>query len=190
MFAFAIWDVPRRKPSCWAPRPSGDQAALTTITRPASDRASFRVLKSKGLLASQVVPKEDRPIGYTRFFLQLGPCSAPLDGHPGSGNHLEPGACRHLAEWQFPKTNPYWEITHVHRTVAPPRKVPGTDHVESFVKMLLESSLSAIDVRCPGRRLFLSGGIDSAVLGALMKPGQAARSADWPLTIGFRRRSI
>jgi asparagine synthase (glutamine-hydrolysing) len=178
MFAFAIWDIPRRKLLLARDRLGIKPLYYNHST--GSDRLLF-ASEIKGLLASQVVPRKIDPSGI-RAFLQLGhvppPWTAIRDVKP-----LEPG---HVGVWQNGsfQTNPYWKLPMSSNGRPPASPAQITLNLR---EMLLESSCQQLRSDVPVA-LFLSGGIDSAVLGALMK--QAGAGAVTALTIGFEEEAF
>jgi asparagine synthase (glutamine-hydrolysing) len=178
MFAFAIWDVPRRKLLL-----ARDRLGIKPLYynhSPGSDRLLF-ASEIKGLLASQIIPRKIDPSGI-RAFLQLGHVPPPWTAIRGV-KPLEPG---HVGVWQNGsfQTNPYWKLPMSSNDRPPASPAQTTSNLR---EMLLESSCQQLMSDVPVA-LFLSGGIDSAVLGALMK--QAGAGAVTALTIGFEEEAF
>jgi asparagine synthase (glutamine-hydrolysing) len=178
MFAFAIWDVPRRKLLL-----ARDRLGIKPLyynQSPGSDRLLF-ASEIKGLLASQVVPRKIDPSGI-RALLQLGHVPPPWTAIRGV-KPLEPG---HVGVWQDGsfQTNPYWQLPLSTNGYPPARPAEIASNLR---EILLESSRQQLMSDVPVA-LFLSGGIDSAVLGALMK--QAGAGPVTALTIGFEEESF
>ena len=178
MFAFAIWDVPRRKLLLARDRLGIKPLYYNHST--GSDRLLF-ASEIKGLLASHVVPRKIDPSGI-RAFLQLGHVPPPWTAIRGV-KPLEPG---HVGVWQNGsfQTNPYWKLPMSSNGRPPASPAQITSNLR---EMLLESSRQQLMSDVPVA-LFLSGGIDSAVLGALMK--QAGAGAVTALTIGFEEEAF
>jgi asparagine synthase (glutamine-hydrolysing) len=178
MFAFAIWDVPRRKLLL-----ARDRLGIKPLYYNHS-LGSGRLLfasEIKALLASEVVPRRINPSGI-RVFLQLGHVPPPWTAILGV-KPLEPGYIGVWRNGSF-QTNPYWALpasSNGHPTKS------SAQVTSSLRETLLESSRQQLMSDVPVA-LFLSGGIDSAVLGALIK--QAGASPVTALTIGFEEESF
>ena len=178
MFAFAIWDVARRKLLLARDRLGIKPLYYNYSTQ--SDRLLF-ASEIKGLLASQAIPRRIDPSGI-RSFLELGHVPPPWTAIQGV-KPLQPG---YLGVWQDGsfETNPYWKLpvsSNGHRPERPEQTAANLREI------LLESSRGQLMSDVPVA-LFLSGGIDSAVLGALMK--QAGAASLTALTIGFEEESF
>jgi asparagine synthase (glutamine-hydrolysing) len=177
MFAFAIWDVRRRKLLL-----ARDRLGIKPLYynySPGSQRLLF-ASEIKGLLASQEVARKIEPSAI-RAFLQLGHVPPPWTAIEGV-KPLEPG---HLGIWQDGnfQTNPYWRLpsSNGHRPDRPEQTAANLR--ETLLRSSREQLMSDVPVA-----LFLSGGTDSAVLGALMK--SAGTSSLTALTIGFEEDSF
>src|ERR1700677_3316925 len=177
MFAFAIWDVPRRKLLL-----ARDRLGIKPLYYNYS-ADSHRLLfasEVKGLLASQEIARKIDPSAI-RAFLQLGHVPPPWTAIQGV-KPLEPG---HLGIWQDGnfKTNPYWRLpsSNGHRPDRPEQT--AADLREILLRSSREQLMSDVPVA-----LFLSSGTDSAVLGALMK--SAGTTSLTALTIGFEEESF
>jgi asparagine synthase (glutamine-hydrolysing) len=176
MFAFAIWDTRAEKLLL-----ARDRLGIKPLYYAAvADKLVF-ASEIKALLASGFVPRTLDPAGI-RAFLQLGHIPGPWTAIRGV-KPLEPG---HIGIWrngQF-RTQSYWHLpssTDEHET-ASPEEVAAT--LRAF---LLESSRQQLMSDVP-IALFLSGGVDSAVLGSLMQRAGADRIT--ALTIGFEEKSF
>src|SRR5580692_8198520 len=177
MFAFAIWDVRRRKLLL-----ARDRLGIKPLYynySPGSQRLLF-ASEIKGLLASQEVARKIEPSAI-RAFLQLGHVPPPWTAIEGV-KPLEPG---HLGIWQDGnfQTNPYWRLpsSNGHRPDRP--ELTAANLREILLRSSREQLMSDVPVA-----LFLSGGTDSAVLGALMK--SAGTNSLTALTIGFEEDSF
>jgi asparagine synthase (glutamine-hydrolysing) len=170
MFAFAIWDERQKKLVL-----ARDRLGIKPFYFSQMNGGILFASEIKALLASDLLPRESDPAAI-RAFLQLGhippPWTAIRDVAP-----LEPG---HVAVWkdgQFHK-RAYWSLPHPANGSPPsPEKAAAT-----LQEILLESSRLQLMSDVP-IALFLSGGIDSAVLGSLMRAVGASRLT--ALTIGF-----
>jgi asparagine synthase (glutamine-hydrolysing) len=177
MFAFAIWDVRRRKLLL-----ARDRLGIKPLYynySPGSQRLLF-ASEIKGLLASQEVARKIEPSAI-RAFLQLGHVPPPWTAIQGV-KPLEPG---HLGIWQDGnfQTNPYWRLpsSNGHRPDRPEQTAANLREI--LLRSSREQLMSDVPVA-----LFLSGGTDSAVLGALMK--SAGSTSLTALTIGFEEDSF
>jgi asparagine synthase (glutamine-hydrolysing) len=176
MFAFAIWDGRRGrlllardrlgiKPLYYASTPGGFVFASEIKTILASDLPSRRV-DAHGM----------------RAFLRLGHIPPPWTAVRGV-QPLEPG---HIGIWEngaFQKKR-YWSLTP-HRngsTVSKPEEIRAR-----LSKSLIETTRLHLISDVP-IALFLSGGIDSAAIGALAKIAGANQLT--ALTIGFEEKSF
>src|SRR3984885_6468859 len=178
MFAFAIWDVARRKLLL-----ARDRLGIKPLYYNFSTGSGRLLFASeiKGLLASEAIPRKIDPSGI-RAFLQLGHVPPPWTAIQGV-KPLEPG---YLGVWHGGRfeTNPYW-ILPASSNGHPPVRPQQT--AANLREILLESSRRQLMSDVPVA-LFLSGGIDSAVVGALMK--QAGAGSLTALTIGFEEESF
>src|SRR5580692_4982598 len=177
MFAFAIWDVRRRKLLL-----ARDRLGIKPLYynySPGSQRLLF-ASEIKGLLASQEVARKIEPSAI-RAFLQLGHVPPPWTAIAGV-KPLEPG---HLGIWQDGtfKTNPYWRLPSSNGHPPDRPELTAANLREILLRSSREQLMSDVPVA-----LFLSGGTDSAVLGALMK--SAGTTSLTALTIGFEEDSF
>ena len=178
MFAFAIWDVRRCKLLL-----ARDRLGIKPLYYHYSVGSGRLLFASeiKGLLASQAVPRQI-DASALRAFLQLGHVPPPWTAIQGV-IPLEPG---YIGVWQGGnfQTSAYWKLPVATNGHAPCRP----EHIlGSLREILLESSRLQLMSDVPVA-LFLSGGIDSAVLGALMK--HVGASSLTALTIGFEEESF
>src|SRR5580704_11404490 len=178
MFAFAIWDVARRKLLL-----ARDRLGIKPLYYNFSTSSGRLLFASeiKSMLASEAIPRKIDPSGI-RAFLQLGHVPPPWTAIQGV-KPLEPG---YLGVWHGGsfETNPYWILpasSNGHRPDRPEQTAANLREI------LLESSRRQLMSDVPVA-LFLSGGIDSAVLGALMR--QAGADSLTALTIGFEEESF
>jgi asparagine synthase (glutamine-hydrolysing) len=174
MFAFAIWDARRQKLLL-----ARDRLGIKPLYyAAAADRIIF-ASELKALLASGLISRNLDPAGI-RAFLQLGhipaPWSAIQDVKP-----LPPGCIGtwHTGEWH---TECYWTLP----SSSDKFKNKSWAQITSDLReLLLESSRQQLMSDVP-IALFLSGGVDSAVLGSLMQKAGADRIT--ALTIGFEEK--
>src|ERR1700690_1822209 len=176
MFAFAIWDAPKNRLLL-----ARDRLGIKPLYYSLTPDGIVFASEIKALLASGIVSPRIAPHG-VRAFLQLGHIPAPWTAIDGV-QPLEPG---HFAIWQdgkFQKSG-YWELkAHANGS--------GVKHAAEagggLSGRLLEATRLHLISDVPVA-LFLSGGIDSAALGALAQRAGADRLA--ALTIGFEEKSF
>jgi asparagine synthase (glutamine-hydrolysing) len=175
MFAFAIWDTCSKKLLVVRDR-LGIKPLYYSLTKESIVFGS----EIKALLASGLVPRKLSRVGVSAF-LQLGhvppPCTAIQGVTP-----LEPG---HVGIWQDGnwQTTAYWTLPLSDGSA---QQNPATI-ADELRDILLESSKSQLMADVP-IALFLSGGVDSAVIGALMRKVGAEQLT--ALTIGFQEESF
>jgi len=170
MFAFAIWDDPQQKLLL-----ARDRLGIKPLYLAHTERGILFASEIKSLLASGLMSREVDPAA-VRVFLQLGHVPAPWTVIRGVTS-LEPG---HIATWhngQF-KTRPYWVLPRADRNSTPSRN----EVVAKLQDILLDSSRVQLASDVPVA-LFLSGGVDSAIIGSLMRTAGARDIVG--LTIGF-----
>ena len=176
MFAFAIWDARAEKLLL-----ARDRLGIKPLYYTALAEKLVFASEIKALLASGFVPHKIDPAGI-RAFLQLGHIPAPWTAIRGI-KPLEPG---HIGIWrngEF-RTRAYWNLpssTDEYEHAAP------EDVAATLRGLLLESSRQQLMSDVP-IALFLSGGVDSAVLGSLMQHAGADRIT--ALTIGFDEKAF
>jgi asparagine synthase (glutamine-hydrolysing) len=176
MFAFAIWDARAEKLLL-----ARDRLGIKPLYYAAvADKLVF-ASEIKALLASGFVPRKLNPAGI-RSFLQLGHIPSPWTAIQNV-KPLEPG---HVGIWrngEF-RTHCYWKLP----ASTDEYDVTSPDEVAATLRnLLLESSRQQLMSDVP-IALFLSGGVDSAVLGSLMQHAGADRIT--ALTIGFEEKSF
>ena len=176
MFAFAIWDT-RNKTLLLA----RDRLGIKPLYYSAEPHRIIFGSEIKALLASDLIERKLDPAG-VRAFLQLGHIPAPWTAIQGV-QPLDPG---HIAVWHNGtlRTQAYWQVPlsdSTHSTEAP-AKIADT-----LRGLLIESSRQQLMSDVP-IALFLSGGVDSAVLGSLMQHAGADKIT--ALTIGFEEKSF
>jgi asparagine synthase (glutamine-hydrolysing) len=177
MFAFAIWDSRQRRLLLARDR-LGIKPLYYAVD---SDRIIFGS-EIKTLLASGLLPRRIDAHA-VRIFLQLGhipPPYAAIEGvHP-----VDPG---HVATWKNGafETHRYWDLTPRAETsvAVPASKAISEALSESLVEAMRCHLISDVPVA-----LFLSGGVDSAALGALAQRVGTNRLT--ALTIGFEDKSF
>src|SRR5271156_4094856 len=154
MFAFAIWDARSEKLLLARDRLGIKQGYYAAL----ADKLVF-ASEIKALLASAFVPRKLDPAGI-RAFLQLGHIPAPWTAIRGV-KPLAPGHIRILRHGNF-RTTCYWQIptsTNAHASESPEQIA------QTLRELLVESSRQQLMSDVP-IALFLSGGVDSAVLGS------------------------
>jgi asparagine synthase (glutamine-hydrolysing) len=176
MFAFAIWDTRAEKLLL-----ARDRLGIKPLYYSAdADRIIF-ASEIKALLASGFIPRKLDSAG-VRAFLQLGHIPAPWTAI----QNVKPLGPGHIAVWQKGnlRTQSYWNLP----LSADERDAPTPEVVAATLRdLLLESSRQQLMSDVP-IALFLSGGVDSAVLGSLMQHAGADRIT--ALTIGFEEKSF
>jgi asparagine synthase (glutamine-hydrolysing) len=176
MFAFAIWDARAGKLLL-----ARDRLGIKPLYFSVDAKRLVFASEIKAMLASEFVPRKLEPAG-VRAFLELGHIPPPWTAIAGV-KPLQPG---HIAIWQDGqfRTEAYWKLpaSSNGRSHEPSSEVAG-----QLGELLLESSRQQLMSDVP-IALFLSGGIDSAVLGALMRSAGAEKLT--ALTIGFEEKSF
>jgi asparagine synthase (glutamine-hydrolysing) len=176
MFAFAIWDSRAQKLLL-----ARDRLGIKPLYYFNGKEIFIFASEIKALLASELVPRKLNAAG-TRAFLELGHIPPPWTAIEGV-MPLEPG---HIGIWQGGKfrAKPYWNLPAATNGTRPrrPEEIAG-----DLREILLQSSHLHLMSDVP-IALFLSGGVDSAVLGALMSRAGADRLT--ALTIGFEEKSF
>jgi asparagine synthase (glutamine-hydrolysing) len=176
MFAFAIWDARTQKLVLVRDR-LGIKPLYYALT---AERIIFGS-EIKALLASGLVPRKLDGAGLSAY-LELGHIPPPWSAIQGV-TPLEPG---HIGIWQDGnwQSKSYWTL---------PVSSNGFSHeapakiAENLREILVQSSRSQLMSDVP-IALFLSGGVDSAVIGALMQRVGAEQLT--ALTIGFEEESF
>ena len=176
MFAFAIWDSRSRKLFL-----ARDRLGIKPLYYRLGPGTAIFASEIKALLASELVPRKLDPAGI-RAYLQLGHIPPPRTALQG----VQPLAPGHIGIWQDGhfQTRAYWTLP-----------VPGNgssratpaEISDSLREVLAESTRVRLMSDVP-IALFLSGGIDSAVLGALMRNAGADQLT--ALTIGFEEKAF
>jgi asparagine synthase (glutamine-hydrolysing) len=171
MFAFAIWDT--RTDRLLLAR---DRMGIKPLYFATAPGTLLFASETKALLASELIPRKLDASGI-RAFLQLGhvppPWTAVCDVRP-----LEPG---HIGVWQNGEftRRPYWtlQVPANGKPRANRSKTAGT-----LQDILVEASRLQLMADVP-IALFLSAGVDSAAIGALMRRAGARQLT--ALTVGF-----
>ena len=169
MFAFAIWDARERKLLL-----GRDRLGIKPLYVHESAGRLLFASELKALLASGLVPRQLDPAGL-RVYLQLGHIPPPWTAIRGVTS-LPPG---HIGVWKDGewRTEAYWTLSPL------PSKNAATDHVAAdLAESLLEAMRNHLVSDVPVL-LFLSGGADSACLGALAKAAGAGNVS--AMTVGF-----
>ena len=176
MFAFAIWDGGKKRLLL-----ARDRLGIKPLYYALTPEGLVFASEIKALLASNLIPRNVNTHG-VRAFLRLGhippPWTAVRNVQP-----LEPG---HIATWQdgsFQKRC-YWSLKP-HRSGASQTKSEDTSATlsEGLLEAMRLHLISDVPIA-----LFLSGGVDSAALGALAKFAGANQLT--ALTIGFEEKSF
>jgi asparagine synthase (glutamine-hydrolysing) len=176
MFAFAIWDTREKKLLL-----ARDRLGIKPLYYTVHQRKIIFASEIKALLASGLVPRKLDPAGI-RAFLQLGHIPAPWTAI----QNVKPLEAGHIGIWQdghFRATR-YWQIpsSNSRHSNESREEIAGT-----LRELLVESSRQQLMSDVP-IALFLSGGVDSAVLGSLMRYAGAEKIT--ALTIGFEEKSF
>ncbi len=169
MFAFAIWDARERKLIL-----GRDRLGIKPLYLHLSNGQLVFASEIKTLLASGLVPRTLEPAGL-RAFLQLGhippPWSAIRDVTP-----LPPG---HIGTWQ----NGQWR-TEAYWSLSPPSSLShASTHLAADLSEVLLDAMRNHLVSDVPVLIFLSGGTDSACLGALARAAGAQNLS--AMTVGF-----
>ena len=176
MFAFAIWDTRAKKLLL-----ARDRLGIKPLYYFTDETEIIFASEIKALLASGLVPSKLDPAGI-RAFLQLGHIPAPWSAIKNV-KPLDPG---HIGIWQNGNFRPrcYWRIpqSSAIRSNESPEEIAG-----GLRNLLVKSSRQQLMSDVP-IALFLSGGVDSAVLGSLMRHVGAEKIT--ALTIGFEEKSF
>jgi asparagine synthase (glutamine-hydrolysing) len=169
MFAFAIWDLRERKLVL-----ARDRLGIKPLYLYDSDGRLVFASELKTLLASGLVPRQLDPAGL-RAFLQLGHIPPPWSAIRG----VTPLAPGHIGVWQDGKwrTEPYWSLTPDSAASRPLGHV-AEELSEVLVDAMRNHLVSDVPVL-----IFLSGGTDSACLGALARAAGAQNLS--AMTVGF-----
>jgi asparagine synthase (glutamine-hydrolysing) len=176
MFAFAIWDAAKNRLLL-----ARDRLGIKPLYYALTADAIVFASEIKALLASGVVSPRIAPHG-VRAFLQLGHIPAPWTAIDGV-QPLEPGHCAVWQDGKFKKSG-YWEL----KAHANGSGVTSTDEAgDGLTEQLLEATRLHLISDVPVA-LFLSGGVDSAAIGALAQRAGADRLT--ALTIGFEDRAL
>jgi asparagine synthase (glutamine-hydrolysing) len=176
MFAFAIWDARAKKLLL-----GRDRLGIKPLYYASDAKKIIFASELKALLASELVPRKLDPAGI-RAFMQLGHIPAPWTAIQNV-KPLEPG---HIGIWQNGnfRARRYWQLPS--STTAHANETPETI-ADTLRELLIQSSRQQLMSDVP-IALFLSGGVDSAVLGSLMQHAGANKIT--ALTIGFEEKSF
>jgi asparagine synthase (glutamine-hydrolysing) len=171
MFAFAIWDSRTHKLVL-----ARDRMGIKPLYIAHSGDNLIFASEMKTLLASGLVDRRLDPAGL-RVYLQLGHVPPPWTIVTGI-TPLKPG---HVATWQNGQWNDraYWTLEPRSGSAAPPT---GDELAEHLGTMLLDATREHLMSDVPVL-LFLSGGADSACLGALARSAGASNLS--AMTVGF-----
>jgi asparagine synthase (glutamine-hydrolysing) len=173
MFAFAIWDARELKLVL-----GRDRLGIKPLYVHESTGQLVFASELKALLESGLVPRRLDPAGL-RAFLQLGHIPLPWTAIRGITS-LAPG---HIGVWKDGewRTEPYWSISP-HSHPQPPTAVPVAHLAADLSEILVDATRNHLVSDVPVL-IFLSGGTDSACLGALARAAGARNLA--AMTVGF-----
>jgi asparagine synthase (glutamine-hydrolysing) len=168
MFAFAIWDARESKLVL-----GRDRLGIKPLYLYSSSGMLVFASEIKALLACGLVPRQLDPAGL-RAFLQLGHIPPPWSAIRG----VTPLAPGHIGVWKDGqwRTEAYWSLSPHSSSVA-------TEHLaEELSEVLLDAMRNHLVSDVP-ILIFLSGGTDSACLGALARAAGAQNVS--AMTVGF-----
>lgn len=176
MFAFAIWDARSRRLLL-----ARDRLGIKPLYYFGLPDGIVFASEIKALLASELVPSRLNAAGI-RAFLQLGHIPPPWTAIAG----VEPLPPGYIATWQNGSfhTSAYWTLPQSNGNAAPKSQ---PEAAEALRAILIESAKVQLMSDVP-IALFLSGGLDSAALGALTRSAGADRLK--ALTIAFEEKSF
>jgi asparagine synthase (glutamine-hydrolysing) len=169
MFAFAIWDARERKLVL-----GRDRLGIKPLYLHESAGQLVFASELKALLASGLVPRKLDPAGL-RTFLQLGHIPPPWSAIRG----VTPLAPGHIGVWKDGgwRTEPYWSLS-------PHSSQPlSKDHLAADLSNVLLDAMRNHLVSDVPVLIFLSGGTDSACLGALARAAGVKNLS--AMTVGF-----
>ena len=169
MLAFAIWDVRERTLIL-----ARDRLGIKPLYLYESGGQLVFASELKTLLASGLVPRQLDPAGL-RAYLQLGHIPPPWSSIRG----VTPLAPGHIGVWKAGqwRTEAYWSL------FPHPSSPTKTDHLaEDLSEVLLDAMRNHLVSDVPVL-IFLSGGTDSACVGALARAAGARNLS--AMTVGF-----
>jgi asparagine synthase (glutamine-hydrolysing) len=169
MFAFAIWDARERKLVL-----GRDRLGIKPLYLYASGGQLVFASELKALLSSGLVPRKFEHAGL-RAFLQLGHIPPPWTAIRG----VTPLASGHIGVWKDGqwRTEPYWSPSQHTSTPS------STEHLAADLSEVLLDAMRNHLVSDVPVLIFLSGGTDSACLGALARAAGASNLS--AMTVGF-----
>jgi asparagine synthase (glutamine-hydrolysing) len=176
MFAFAIWDARTSKLVL-----GRDRLGIKPLYYFLSDAGILFASEIKALLATGLVPRKLEPMG-VQALLQLGHIPPPWTAIRGV-KPLPPGA---VGVWQngLFSTTTYWDLPSSNRQSAPKSQSEAAEALNEILRDAIQVQLMS-DVPIA---LFLSGGIDSAAVGALTRSASAGQLR--ALTITFEEEDF
>ena len=171
MFAFAIWDARERKLVL-----GRDRLGIKPLYVYSAGGQLVFASELKALLASGLVPARLDPAG-VRAFLQLGHIPLPWSAIRGV-TALAPG---HIGVWRDGewRTEAYWSLSPPAQATA---AASNGDLARELSEVLLDAMRKHLVSDVPVL-IFLSGGADSACLGALARAAGAQNLS--AMTVGF-----
>ena len=170
MFAFAIWDIQNRRLFL-----ARDRIGIKPLYYASIPGGMIFASEIKALLASSLVPRKLDSNGI-HAFLELGhippPWTAIRDIRP-----LEPG---HSAVWQDGKLSlrRYWSLPASSNGHPAKLRVVADELCDTLVRAARMHLMSDVPIA-----LFLSGGVDSAAIGALLRRSGTEKLT--AVTVGF-----
>jgi len=169
MFAFAIWDARDLKLVL-----GRDRLGIKPLYVNEAGGQLVFASEIKTLLASGLVPRQLDPAGL-RVFLQLGHIPPPWSAIRG----VTPLAPGHIGVWKDGqwRTESYWSLSPHSPASASTDRI-ATDLSEVLLNAMKNHLVSDVPVL-----IFLSGGTDSACLGALARSAGAQNLS--AMTVGF-----
>ena len=180
MFAFALWDRQERRLTL-----ARDHMGIKPLYWGQFGRLVLFGSELKALAAHPACPREvDR--GAVASFLRLGYVPTPYSIYEGIAK-LPPGQLLHIDPDGTPRTEVYWDAVAVAR-----QGIAERDHLdesEAFaqVEALLDDSIRRQMVADVPLGAFLSGGVDSSLVAALMQA--ASPRPIKTFSIGFEEKA-
>jgi asparagine synthase (glutamine-hydrolysing) len=174
MFAFAIWDAREKKLVV-----ARDRLGIKPLYLWQSGNLLLFASELKTLLASALVPRKLDGAGL-RAFLQLGHIPPPWSAIRG----VTPLAPGHIGVWKDGqwRTESYWSLSP-HASASNASSPRSTDQLSAELSEVLLDSMRNHLVSDVPVLIFLSGGTDSACLGALARAAGARNLS--AMTVGF-----
>jgi asparagine synthase (glutamine-hydrolysing) len=172
MFAFAIWDAAHRRLSLCRDRVGVKPLYYGWDGRVFSFASELKALRA---LSPEAMAIDPSSLGE---FLQYGYISAPRSIYR-QVRKLPPGCWLHLEAGGEPVVTPYWRLSDI---VAKGPLAGSPDSLENELEELLADAFSYRLVADVPVGLFLSGGIDSSLVAAILRKQEIRLKT---FTIGF-----